>query len=870
MKNAPDKASGDAPSDELRAAFESLLATDLPFAEFRDLLANALYLDVRQSTALQDWLSAERQSGRLPKHLYRMLESDIRRICSEDVPTLVDTTHFPRREPTLHGVGEPSAASAAEATVTDTTSDAGREAIRAAHDLKLGDMLCERYEIIERAPGGNMARVYKALDAKTGLFVAVKLLRPENGSSGRALRALQDEYAKGNQCIHPNIVEFHALERHAAVFFIVMEWLDGEHLADRVNRVPGVAQPFEFSFDIVEKLAAALNAIHRQGFVHADVKPGNVMLLPDGDIKLFDFGVSQAYGEHAKRRLEFDAGVLGAATPAYSSAAVLAGESPDPTDDLYSLACVAYRMLAGNRPYGDLSAALASEQNVRPERIESLSPAAWTVLDNALQHNAAERPVSIDAFVEGLRPVRPVPAPPSTRGRSTWLWLAAAAAVVTVAVLVLLTRPVADAPRVPQIVNSGADGQRSVGRTLEASSVDDDFTELPRIDDAALPGASAAVDAQATVADSETSATATDAAPAIVDAVDESAPDAPPETVLALTEETAADTAATGSVVQPSVELPSEFSADEAETIDESVASAATALLPLDGSTAAQLSMRETDAVATLVFDTRALTIDTVGVYLNSLTRDGNKETLSLLDAGLMSVPPDELSVRLQPRPSWTAAPDRDYRLLIMDPAAGRMLAAVPVRIVDQSAPQSATPSQVVPEQPDAAVTDTQTSAPIDDELPVSPVPSATIGPDRTATEATGTSGAEDLTAPVTTPSGTATAPTPTPGAGFGAARLRVSEADRMIAIELIHRGLDGELIELTLQPGDAIADEDFIAPSAADLRIVASGETSLLLIPLVNDSEPELNESFRLEMDSIWRDPLLATGLTITIVDDD
>ncbi|MCH8060321.1 MAG: hypothetical protein IIA11_07675, partial [Proteobacteria bacterium] len=145
-----------------------------------------------------------------------------------------------------------------------------------------------------------------------------------------------------------------------------------------------------------------LEYAHRCGIVHADVKPGNIMMMPDGGIKLFDFGVARVRQKQMQDQSEFDPGVLELLTPAYSSMQVLTGDDPAPADDVFSLACLLYRLIAGYRVFGPRNAAEAAEEGMKPQRLKSLSDAQWKVLKKALSYSRVTRFVSMAEFIKAL------------------------------------------------------------------------------------------------------------------------------------------------------------------------------------------------------------------------------------------------------------------------------------------------------------------------------------------------------------------------------------------------------------------------------------------------------------------------------------
>jgi serine/threonine protein kinase len=316
----------------------------------------------------------------------------------------------------------------------DEGGEGGRkDAVRGA-ELAIGTVIGGRYELLRRVAGGSMGVVYKALDRQRTLethepaWVAVKVLKPRLDQHGPALRALQREAETGLLLDHPNVVSFHGLGRDGNRFYIVMEWLPGCSLADWLDRRPGEPMPTGDALHIVRSIGAALAHAHERGVVHADVKPGNVMLLPDGSVQLCDFGIARLDRVLATGTGTFDPGVLKAATPAYSSPEVLKGETPTIRDDVYSLACLAYRMLSGHRVFGSRDATEAEAAGESPRRIEGLSETRWRALEAALAFSRYERPPDVRTFL------RPFAADGVGRRRRTLLVVAvallAAAAVV--------------------------------------------------------------------------------------------------------------------------------------------------------------------------------------------------------------------------------------------------------------------------------------------------------------------------------------------------------------------------------------------------------------------------------------------------------
>jgi serine/threonine protein kinase len=273
--------------------------------------------------------------------------------------------------------------------------------------VQVGSVLRDRFLLQERVSGGSMGVVYRAMDrrlaeaASTDPWVAIKVLSPQLSQNGTALRALQQEAAKGRCLVHPGIVRFIDLDRDDDLYFIIMEWLEGRTLADILDSPEGKNITVERAIDIVRQIGKALDYAHKCGIVHADVKPGNVMELSTGDTKIFDFGIArvlQSQGDDST----FDPGVMNAMTPEYSSVEVLRGEEPAPSDDVFSLGCLLYRLVAGYRVFGPRDAAEAAEEGMKPQRLKELPEHQWRALRKAISFSRDTRFPSMTEFLDAL------------------------------------------------------------------------------------------------------------------------------------------------------------------------------------------------------------------------------------------------------------------------------------------------------------------------------------------------------------------------------------------------------------------------------------------------------------------------------------
>lgn len=268
----------------------------------------------------------------------------------------------------------------------------------------------ERYVILEMVGQGGMGQVYKALDRRReeiGLadpYVALKILKPAMAGDTNAVATFKREAATAQLLSSPRVVEVIDYDQDAELHYIVAEFLKGESLHTVLKRLDGKPMDLRRAVAIIRDLAEALRYAHSKGVVHADFKPGNAFVCEDGRVKLLDFGVARTFGAASVgTRLPYvGAGGLQGVTPAYASCEVLDGKRPDPRDDIYSLAVVAYRLLTGNHPYKGRNALEAKEQKLAPERIKRLKPAAWRTLKRALAFDRAARVQTVYAFIEGF------------------------------------------------------------------------------------------------------------------------------------------------------------------------------------------------------------------------------------------------------------------------------------------------------------------------------------------------------------------------------------------------------------------------------------------------------------------------------------
>lgn len=279
--------------------------------------------------------------------------------------------------------------------------------------VDVGSRLKDRFVLERKIGTGGMGVVFLAVDERKieardrNPRVAVKVLNDEFRQHPDSLIALQRESRRSQQLAHDNIVRVYDFDKDGSIVFMTMEYVDGEDLKNLIRSLDGKSMPIDEAFPLIEGMGRGLERAHREGVVHSDFKPGNVMLTSSRVPKVFDFGIARAgkqRSDSAGEQTVFDAGTLGALTPAYASLEMLQGKDPEPQDDLYALACVAYELLGGGHPFSKINAEQAMKQGLVPKRIPSLTSLQWRTLQRGLAFRREDRVATAAEFVEGMRP----------------------------------------------------------------------------------------------------------------------------------------------------------------------------------------------------------------------------------------------------------------------------------------------------------------------------------------------------------------------------------------------------------------------------------------------------------------------------------
>jgi serine/threonine-protein kinase len=257
-------------------------------------------------------------------------------------------------------------------------------------------VLGERYEIGGVLGRGGMAEVHRGRDLRLGREVAVKVLRSDLARDPSFQVRFRREAQAAASLNHPAIVAVYDTGEDrttsGATPYIVMEYVEGDTLRDVLRR-EGVLPP-DRAMSLTADICAALDFSHRNGIVHRDVKPGNVMITPDGSVKVMDFGIARAVSDSAAT-MTSTAAVIG--TAQYLSPEQARGESVDARSDVYSVGCLLFELVTGAPPFTGDSPVSVAYQHVRedPRLPSSINPAVPPDLDaivlKALSKNPANR-----------------------------------------------------------------------------------------------------------------------------------------------------------------------------------------------------------------------------------------------------------------------------------------------------------------------------------------------------------------------------------------------------------------------------------------------------------------------------------------------
>lgn len=259
------------------------------------------------------------------------------------------------------------------------------------------------YEVISKIAEGGMGTVYKARHHVTGDLVAIKVLSPQMAKNQVLRRRLEQEYNAASNLDHPNIVKALAFSNEGAAPYLVMEFVDGESLGQRIERDGAI--PEDEAVQIIKQIAHGLLKAHRQGMVHRDVKPDNILVTPQGIAKLTDLGLV--------KELDADLNLTrtgrGLGTPHFMSPEQFRNaKNADARCDLYSLGATLYQMVTGELPFkgcGPVDCWMKKVNNDLPpprDLLPRLSERIDWAIRRAMSSDPQQRPASCREFIEDL------------------------------------------------------------------------------------------------------------------------------------------------------------------------------------------------------------------------------------------------------------------------------------------------------------------------------------------------------------------------------------------------------------------------------------------------------------------------------------
>jgi serine/threonine-protein kinase len=313
-----------------------------------------------------------------------------------------------RRRPFLALEGAEATRLAISAPTLVVPATTGKGTVTSAFaDIAPGRVLGDRFEVLGVLGTGGMGVVYKARDRELDEVVALKMLRPDRAGEATLVERLREELRLARRITHPNVLRTFDLGMVEGVPFISMEYVPGVTLArllahaGRLGLSPGLR--------VARQLCQGLEAAHAVGVLHRDIKPPNLLVQPNGNVKLMDFGIARRI-QRVDPGMTTDGWVVG--TPLYLAPEQLRGEEPDARTDLYACGVVFYEMFTGRPPWASASNAELAVKTLQeapppPSRHAPDLPAPLeAIILRCLEKERARRPDSAGALLAELARVR--------------------------------------------------------------------------------------------------------------------------------------------------------------------------------------------------------------------------------------------------------------------------------------------------------------------------------------------------------------------------------------------------------------------------------------------------------------------------------
>lgn len=292
----------------------------------------------------------------------------------------------------------------ATGVTAEFTAAGSATAARQAFSVGLfpGDVVADRYEILSHVGDGGMGSVYKALDRELDRTVALKTIRPDLASNATILRRFKQEILLARKITHQNVIRTYDLGVSGALRFLTMEFFEGEDLCAYLER-RGSLPPNE-AVAIMSQLCEGLQAAHQEGVIHRDLKPQNILIASQGQIRILDFGLARDFEVPGVTHTGLAVG-----TPDYMSPEQARGEEASARSDIYAIGLIFYELLIGGLPFKGETAMSRLVQRTfqRPPSPRSIKEEIPQHLDNivmrCLEIDPAWRYESADALLADLQ-----------------------------------------------------------------------------------------------------------------------------------------------------------------------------------------------------------------------------------------------------------------------------------------------------------------------------------------------------------------------------------------------------------------------------------------------------------------------------------
>jgi serine/threonine protein kinase len=461
---------------------DALIRGECSEDEFMQELSNSRLTGADSAWSVVALLDQRYRRGQMPPELFRSIESKIarRELGALDYGTTIELL------PAAGSPAAPPGPSPVDTVEIEIEADVGRNPADTAPPkavAEFGRVLRDRYVLECRLGSGGMGTVFRAVDrfrsdvSPSNRVVAIKFLHDKADAHPEPLPNLRREFYCAQALSHPNIVKVYDLDRDGDVEFFTMEFLEGELLSRVIEKLDPLAMSRLRAWAIIGEVAAGLAHAHSRDVMHADLKPQNIMITQSGEMRILDFGASSASrrpppsGETA-RRIN-----LSAMTPAYASCELLEGQRADPRDDLFSLACVSYELLAGQHPFQRRRSTEARDLGLVARRPRGLTGRQWRALAQGLAWRREERSISVRDWIAELHPEQAAERRASTRNAALL-----AALVFGLAFSALFNRQVFERKAVTHAAASetAASAPEAAAQTQPAASEDRAETPQPQ------------------------------------------------------------------------------------------------------------------------------------------------------------------------------------------------------------------------------------------------------------------------------------------------------------------------------------------------------------------------------------------------------